>query len=43
MSLVFCGKLEPVLDLDFPLREAPAAQQRLESGEQMGKITLSIG
>jgi NADPH:quinone reductase-like Zn-dependent oxidoreductase len=43
MSLVFCGKLVPVLDLDFPLREAPAAQQRLESGEQMGKITLSIG
>ncbi|RPI30637.1 MAG: alcohol dehydrogenase [Chloroflexota bacterium] len=43
MSLVFSGKLKPVLDRTYPLSEARAAQERLESGEQMGKITLSIG
>ena len=42
MSLVFAGKLTPVLDRDYPLAEAALAQQRLESGQQSGKITLSI-
>ncbi len=42
MDLVFHGKLQPVLDQDFPLHEAGAAQDRLEKGEQLGKITLSI-
>jgi len=42
MRLVFAGKLKPVLDKTFPLAEARAAQARLESGEQMGKITLEI-
>ncbi len=42
MDLVFAGKLKPVLDEDFPLAEAAAAQDRLENGKQMGKITLSI-
>lgn len=42
MNLVVAGKLKPVLDRSFPLREAAAAQERLEKGEQMGKITLSI-
>lgn len=42
MSLFFAGKLRPVLDRDFSLSEARAAQERLESGQQMGKITLSI-
>ncbi len=40
MSLVFSGKLFPVLDRDYPLSQAAQAQQRLESGHQMGKITL---
>jgi NADPH:quinone reductase-like Zn-dependent oxidoreductase len=40
MDLVFTGKLRPVLDRTFPLSEARAAQERLEHGEQMGKITL---
>ena len=42
MTLVFAGKLKPVLDQDFPLQEAGAAQERLASGEQLGKITLTI-
>jgi NADPH:quinone reductase-like Zn-dependent oxidoreductase len=43
MGLVFEGKLKPVLDLDFPLEDAWIAQERLEKGEQLGKITLAIG
>jgi NADPH:quinone reductase-like Zn-dependent oxidoreductase len=42
MDLVFSGKLQPVLDRDFPLNEARSAQEYLESGEQLGKVTLSI-
>jgi NADPH:quinone reductase-like Zn-dependent oxidoreductase len=42
MELVFAGKLKPVVDKTFPLTEAGAAQQRLESGEQLGKVTLQI-
>ena len=42
MDLVFAGKLKAVLDMDFTLDEASAAQVRLESGQQMGKVTLSI-
>ncbi len=42
MALVFDGKLKPVLDQDFPLADAARAQERLEKGEQLGKITLSI-
>ncbi len=42
MRLVFAGKLKPVLDKTFPLAEARAAQERLERGKQLGKITLEI-
>jgi NADPH:quinone reductase-like Zn-dependent oxidoreductase len=42
MGLVFAGKLKPVLDRDYPLKDARRAQERLEKGEQLGKITLSI-
>ncbi|NOH03474.1 MAG: zinc-binding dehydrogenase [Chloroflexi bacterium] len=42
MDLVFAGKLQPVLDSTFPLREAAAAQERLWRGENFGKITLDI-
>jgi NADPH:quinone reductase-like Zn-dependent oxidoreductase len=42
MNLIFAGRLKPILDRDYPLSEAAAAQERLESGDQMGKITLSI-
>lgn len=43
MKLVSNGKLKVALDRAYPLREARAAQERLESGAQMGKITLDIG
>jgi zinc-binding alcohol dehydrogenase/oxidoreductase len=33
----------PVIDSVFPLAEARAAHERLESGEQFGKILLEIG
>lgn len=42
MSLIFAGKLEPVIDRSYPLQEAGKAQQRLEAGAQMGKILLRI-
>ena len=42
MELVFAGKLKPALDRTYPLAEAPLAQERLESGKQLGKITLQI-
>jgi NADPH:quinone reductase-like Zn-dependent oxidoreductase len=31
-----------VIDRQYPLAEAPAAEARLGAGEQMGKITLAI-
>jgi len=43
MGLVFEGKLKPVIDQTFRLQEAAKAQERLERGEQIGKIVLSIG
>ncbi|HEX7974229.1 MAG TPA: alcohol dehydrogenase catalytic domain-containing protein [Anaerolineales bacterium] len=43
MDLVFSGKLKPVLDRSFPLSQARAAQEYLEQGDQMGKVTLAIG
>jgi NADPH:quinone reductase-like Zn-dependent oxidoreductase len=42
MQLVFEGKLRPVLDRDFLLEDARSAQERLEKGEQLGKITLTV-
>jgi NADPH:quinone reductase-like Zn-dependent oxidoreductase len=43
MGLVFSGKIKPALDRSYPLAEAFLAHVRLESGEQLGKITLAIG
>jgi NADPH:quinone reductase-like Zn-dependent oxidoreductase len=43
MSLVFAGKLKPMIDKIFPLKEARSAHEHLEKGEQMGKIVLEIG
>jgi NADPH:quinone reductase-like Zn-dependent oxidoreductase len=42
MTLVCAGKLQVALDQTFPLYDARAAQERLASGKQLGKITLSI-
>ncbi len=42
MTLVTNGKLQVALDQTFALKDARAAQERLESGAQLGKITLDI-
>ncbi len=42
MNLVFTGKLSPVIDRAYPLSEARQAQERLERGDQMGKIVLEV-
>ena len=41
-ELVGAGKAKPVIDEVFPLAEAAAAHERLERGEQLGKIILRI-
>ena len=38
---VFSGKLKPVVDKVFALRDARAAHERLEKSEQFGKIVLA--
>lgn len=43
MSLIFERRLRPVIDRVFSLSEARAAQERMESGQQMGKIVLEMG
>jgi NADPH:quinone reductase-like Zn-dependent oxidoreductase len=42
MDLVVAGKLKPILDKTFPLKDAAAAQERLWRGDNFGKITLDI-
>lgn len=42
MKLIIEGKLKPVIDKTFPLKEAASAQERLWRGENFGKITLDI-
>ena len=41
-ELVTSGRAVPVVDHVFPLAEAAAAHERLEAGEQLGKIVLRI-
>lgn len=36
------GKLKPVIDCTFPLSEASAAHARMESGDHVGKIVLTM-
>lgn len=40
--LVEEGKLRPVMDQAFPLAEAAAAHARMEAGQHIGKIVLSV-
>jgi NADPH:quinone reductase-like Zn-dependent oxidoreductase len=42
MDMVTAGKLKPVMDKTFPLKEAALAQERLWRNENFGKITLDI-
>jgi zinc-binding alcohol dehydrogenase/oxidoreductase len=41
-DLIAAGKIRPIVDRVFPLADARAAHERLEAGEQLGKIVLSI-
>jgi NADPH:quinone reductase-like Zn-dependent oxidoreductase len=41
-DLVRSGRARPVVDSVYPLAEARAAHERLEAGEQFGKIVLTI-
>jgi len=41
-DLVAAGRARPVVDEVFPLEEIRTAHERLEAGEQLGKIVLSI-
>ena len=37
------GRLKPVIDSTFPLAQAAKAHARMESGEHIGKIVLTVG
>lgn len=41
-DLIDAGKARPVVDKVFPLAEARLAHERLEAGQQLGKIVLAI-
>jgi len=38
----FDGRLKPAVDTTFPLRDAQKAHERLEKGEQFGKVVLTV-
>ena len=42
LDLVVSGRAKPVIDTVLPLSEARAAHERMEAGEQLGKIVLTI-
>jgi NADPH:quinone reductase-like Zn-dependent oxidoreductase len=42
LELVLTGRANPVIDSVLPLSEIRAAHERLESGEQLGKVVLTI-
>ena len=39
---VEAGRLRPVMDRTFPLEQAPAAHARMEAGDHVGKIVLTL-
>lgn len=42
LNFIRMSNIRPIIDQVFPLREAAAAQRRLEEGKQFGKIVLNI-
>ena len=42
LELVTSGRARPVIDEVLPLAEARAAHERLEAGDQLGKIVFRI-
>jgi NADPH2:quinone reductase len=41
--LLEAGNVRPVMDRTFPLAEAAAAHTRMEQGDHIGKIVLTVG
>jgi NADPH:quinone reductase len=41
LPLIAAGRVRPVIDSTFPLRQASAAHARMESGNHIGKIVLT--
>ena len=37
------NRLKPVMDLSFPLEQAVEAHARMEAGDHIGKIVLTVG
>jgi NADPH:quinone reductase len=42
LPLIAAGRVRPVIDSTFPLRQASAAHARMESGNHIGKIVLTL-
>src|SRR5262245_14874474 len=42
LPLIAAGRVKPVMDLSFPLREAAAAHARMEASAHIGKIVLNV-
>jgi NADPH:quinone reductase-like Zn-dependent oxidoreductase len=42
LKQIFAGRLNPVIDTTFPLKEAAAAHRHLENKEQFGKVVLLV-
>ncbi len=42
LPLIAAGRVKPVIDSTFPLRQAAAAHARMESSQHIGKIVLTL-
>jgi NADPH2:quinone reductase len=42
LPLIAAGRVKPVIDSTFPLREATAAHARMETSQHIGKIVLTL-
>ncbi|GIK54521.1 MAG: zinc-binding dehydrogenase [Chloroflexi bacterium] len=42
MGMVFDGRLRPIIDAIYPLKEGLTALQRLQTGDVMGKLVLAV-
>jgi NADPH:quinone reductase-like Zn-dependent oxidoreductase len=42
VALVAEGRIDPVVDGAYPLAEAAAADDRMESGEHFGRIVITV-
>jgi NADPH2:quinone reductase len=42
LPLITAGKVKPVIDSTFKLREAAAAHARMETSQHIGKIVLTL-